>query len=113
LASPKTTPAPKPLNIGPEAEKELEEDRGKRLTNDAFQDNIELRRRFANKCYDMVSFWIQGTIFLVFLSGCKFLPFRLSDSVLIALISGTVIIGPLMVVVRNLFPSNQSTDQLS
>lgn len=77
--------------------------------NDNIKQDRELRANYADKAYRFVWVW-SGVLFtLLFLSGAKNIfgfEFELSDTVLIALISGVTvnILGVFLSVMNNLFP---------
>lgn len=64
------------------------------------------RKEFAVKIYWLIVCWLGGVAILLFLVGWGGCGFRLSDAVLVALISGTSanVIGLLAIVILYLFP---------
>lgn len=74
--------------------------------------NRDLRRIFAHKVFGLVSLWLVFVCLALLLSGIEFhhcpihllhFAFRLSDTVLVALISATAIFGLLGVILDGLF----------
>lgn len=82
---------------------------GKKLDNDSKRQNIEARKRYANRIFFLVSCWLACMLVVILLSGfggyAKW--FNLADSVLIALITTTTIsvLGLFTIVVNYLFKS--------
>lgn len=91
-----------------------------RMKNNDFlnaEQNRTLRKELSSKVYKLVCYWLGFVCLVVFLTGVKtlktvkliafiYIPrfsFELSDSVLIALISATAIIGLLGIILSGLF----------
>ena len=76
------------------------------------EQNIDERKKYANRIFYLVCSWLVFVGVLVLLNGVQgcvaSIPFRLSDAVLIALITTTTInvIGVFLFVVRYLFPKD-------
>jgi uncharacterized membrane-anchored protein len=98
----------------PDEFSQLEEDYTARREETArikqLEQNIEERKKYANRIFCLVCYWLVFVGVLVLLNGVQgcftWIPFRLSDAVLIALITTTTInvIGVFLFVVRYLFP---------
>ena len=67
---------------------------------------IKLRRKFAEKIFIMLSVWLALIMVIIFFSGFEFHSFKLSDGVLITLITTTTanVVAFFLVVTRHLFP---------
>lgn len=76
-----------------------------------YKQNYKLRREFAKYIRYIVFGWILFIGLILVWAGNKIGDFYLSDSVLIALISGTSvnIIGLMWVVAKNLFPNSDNS----
>ena len=100
----------------PDEISQLEEDYTARREQDArirqLEQNIAERKKYANRIFYLVCSWLCFVGALVLLNGVQdwftFIPFHLSDAVLIALITTTTInvIGVFLFVVRYLFPKD-------
>src|SRR5215469_4109853 len=94
---------------------EVEEERTRRrLLNIALAQAIELRKAFAWDIFYLIVGWLFLVFVVLFLQGfsatiCSH-AFRLSDTVLLALIGGTTlnVLGIFVIVVRYLFPTGSS-----
>lgn len=75
----------------------------------SFKQDIKERKKYANKIYDLISWWLFCIGMIVFLQGflAQYGTFNLSDKVLIALITGTTInvLGLFIIVINYLFKS--------
>ncbi len=86
-----------------------------------YKEDVRLRREHASKAYRFVWFWSVALILILLLAGSSSSPevkfwfvefkpafFKLSDGVLITLISGVTvnIVAVFAIVIRNLLPSN-------
>jgi hypothetical protein len=73
--------------------------------------DIQQRKEYASKTFRLVCWWLGGLFLLLFLNGFKFswLMFQLSDTILLAIISGTTvnILGIYIVVINYLFPKRK------
>jgi hypothetical protein len=83
----------------------------KRLQNVALKQDIDLRKEFAWDIFYLIVAWLVLVFVLLILQGfaatiCSH-KFSLSDSVVLALISGTTVnvLGIFLIVVRYLFPT--------
>ena len=111
IAEPGDPPPDSPDEIS-----QLEEDYVARREQDArirqLEQNIAERKKYANRIFYLVCSWLCFVAALVLLNGIQdwftFIPFHLSDAVLIALITTTTInvIGVFLFVVRYLFPKD-------
>ena len=96
------------LTVGKEEEEKLNNrllrERTQAETYGLLQD-IEERKAYASKIFKLICSWIGGVFFILVMSGFQ-LHFKLSDSVLIALVGGTTasVIGIFVVVANYLFP---------
>lgn len=72
---------------------------------DSLKQDIEARKRYSNKIFTLVSFWLVAILLIVALNS---LCFHLTDTVILALIGGTTInvLGLFLVVANYLFPKN-------
>lgn len=85
------------------------------LEGEARRQDIEERKTYATRVYWMLSAWLFALLGILLLSGfAGFTTFDLSDSVLIALVSGTTVnvIGVFVVVMRYLFPRHSVDRQV-
>lgn len=101
-----------------EAQKELEI---KNAHLKGIEQDQNLRNTYAKKAYGFVRIWSVGLFILLMLSGIKELfvfgtifTFSLTDSVLIALITGVTvnILAAFLTVINNLFPSSKKNSQI-
>ena len=67
--------------------------------------NIEERKKYASRIFWLVAGWLISMVIIVVLQGFKLFGFRLSTSVLMALVTSTTagVLGTLTIVVRYLF----------
>ena len=104
----------------PDELSQREEDYTERRAADArirqLEQNIEERKKYANRIYWLVCSWLVFVGLVVLRNGVQipiaWIPFGLSDGVLIALITTTTInvIGVFLFVVRYLFPREKKDD---
>ena len=88
------------------AEEEDWDEARKRALVEGLRQDIAERKAYANKVFKLVCFWLFGLFILLLLAGFPRPPFYLSDSVLIAIISGTTVnvLGLFAIVANYLFP---------
>lgn len=79
------------------------------LRNERYKQDTKERRRYAKKVFCYLQIWTIGVGMVVILAGLGYM--KLSDNVLIAIISGSTIkiIGLFAIVVRNLFPGQKDS----
>jgi flagellar biosynthesis/type III secretory pathway protein FliH len=75
------------------------------LKNKNFEQDIEVRRDYAEKIYKLAVFWLGAVILILLLNGTQ-LEAPLSDGVLLALIGSTTVnvLGLLYIIVNYLYP---------
>ena len=76
------------------------------IENQGLTQNIEERKKYAHRIYCMISVWLGGVFVILLLAGFNFLSFRVSDSVLLAVIGSTTVnvLGLFYIVTNYLFP---------
>jgi len=84
---------------------QLEHDR-KRTEISGVQQDIAERKKYAARCFWLVTIWLALIGLIVFLQGFRICGFSLPNSVLITLIGSTTgsVVGIFLIVTRYLFP---------
>lgn len=105
----KENPSPKPDK---ETESEIRniEATAKRIENDGKRQDIEERKKYANKIFWLISIWLICIYVIICLAGFgkSYGFFIVNDSVLVSLITSTTatVIGLFVIVVNYLFKKN-------
>ena len=102
---------PPSIRAGAQAEQaeaeDLEHQKQRLIIQNAAQD-IRLRRKYANRIFYLVRYWLIGVLGVLILQGAlgPWKLFDLSENVLLALIGGTTVnvLGLFVVVINYLFP---------
>ena len=85
---------------------EEHEKQKKELELKSLQQDIDERKGYATKIFFLVCVWLATVLLIVAASGCEFIRLTVSDTVLVALISGVSvnIIALFAIVANYLFP---------
>jgi len=92
----------------PSTENEILEQQveGLRLENQSLKQDIDERRKYAHRIFCLISTWLIAVFVLLAVQGFNLLSFRLSDSVLLAVVGSTTVnvLGIFYIVANYLFP---------
>jgi len=94
-----------------EQQRLLLENNTRNLANEGQKQDTQERKKYAQRIFWMLSGWLVVVLFALVTSGLKLWDFRLSDSILLALIGSTTanVAGFFFAVVKYLFPEKNNT----